>query len=44
VGFSVDLGKPLPLSELDPDSEYYWKRVRRIAMTRTLQLQKLKKF
>jgi hypothetical protein len=36
--------QPPPIEELEPDSEYYWKRVRKLARRRQLQLLKLKKF
>nr|CAI5867841.1 unnamed protein product [Callosobruchus analis] len=42
--WSIRLDKPPPLEELDPNSKEYWRRLRKMAMRRNNQLQKLKKF
>lgn len=42
--WEIRLGPPLPLEALNPDSKEYWRRIRKLAIKRNLQLAKLKKF
>lgn len=42
--WSLHVGKPQTLEELDPDSKAYWRKLRRLAMQRNNKLAKLKKF
>ncbi|KAK3867314.1 hypothetical protein Pcinc_027220 [Petrolisthes cinctipes] len=37
-------GKPLPLEELDPQTKYYWRRVRTMGMKADNLSRKLRKF
>lgn len=42
--WNIRIGPPPPLEELDPNSKEYWRRIRKMAMKRNVQLQRLKKF
>lgn len=42
--WNLRTGKPPPLEEMDPNTKEYWKRLRKLAMRRNNQLQKIKKF
>ncbi|EAT33961.1 AAEL013771-PB [Aedes aegypti] len=42
--WSLHVGKPLTLDEMDPESKAYWRKLRRMALQRNNKLAKLKKF
>ncbi|XP_071455689.1 large ribosomal subunit protein mL54 [Hetaerina americana] len=42
--WNLRTGKPPPLSELNPEEKYYWKRVRKMGMVQNNKLLRLKKF
>ncbi|XP_065088316.1 large ribosomal subunit protein mL54 [Ochlerotatus camptorhynchus] len=42
--WSLHVGKPQTLEELDPDSKAYWRKLRRLGLQRNNKLAKLKKF
>lgn len=42
--WTIRLGPPPPLNELDPNSREYWQRVRKLGIKRNYQLSKLKRF
>ncbi|XP_053688236.1 39S ribosomal protein L54, mitochondrial [Sabethes cyaneus] len=42
--WSLHVGKPLTLEELDPNTKTYWRKLRRLGIQRNNKLSKLKKF
>lgn len=42
--WTLNVGKPLKLEELDPETKQYWRKLRKHAIKRNNQLLKLKKF
>ncbi|XP_046996871.1 39S ribosomal protein L54, mitochondrial [Schistocerca americana] len=42
--WNIRTGKPPALEELDPNTKEYWRRLRKMALRRNNQLQKIKKF
>lgn len=42
--WSIRLGPPPPLEELNPESKEYWRRIRKLAMRRNNKLHQLRKF
>ncbi|XP_062542974.1 large ribosomal subunit protein mL54 [Armigeres subalbatus] len=42
--WSLHVGKPLTLEEMDPETKEYWRKLRRMALQRNNKLAKLKKF
>ncbi|KAL1404144.1 hypothetical protein pipiens_005449 [Culex pipiens pipiens] len=42
--WTMHVGRPLTLEEMDPDTKAYWRKLRRMALQRNNKLAKLKKF
>jgi len=42
--WTLNTGRPQPLEDLDPETDYYWYRVRKSSNRRSTRLLKLKKF
>ncbi|CAO1366955.1 unnamed protein product [Diamesa serratosioi] len=42
--FNLNVGAPLTLEDLDPESKQYWRKLRKMALRRNNQISKLKKF
>lgn len=42
--WTLNVGKPLTLEEMDPETKQYWRKLRNQALKRNNKLSKLKKF
>ena len=42
--WTIRIGPPPTLDQLDPDTKQYWRKVRKLSMVRNLKLAKLKKY
>jgi large subunit ribosomal protein L54 len=42
--WTINVGKPLTLEQLDPETKQYWRKLRKLGLKRNNQLAKLRRF